>query len=1041
MSSFLPAEIYSTAHLDYIQRTSSRPGPPAQNVPPTSSPVVQRRLFRIVSVGRACKYVESQNFEQDPRLPTEDLLIGLSGYRLPLAFQLAMTPEGLSLHLGVWQPERDGAALVSLDQGQEVLLALVRSLYPAVNAQAEHISLSPPPSSGLALGIPTARRPEPADGAVPIDRLIRAMRGSCWACMILAQPVPETKCVEMRDVLTNEIRRVLTSAQDRKEPSPLATQYAELLTTAQKSANVGLAGGMWRTAVYLMGDSLSYPRLASVWRGIFSGEKSQPEPVRVWDLKEAGPLAVNWSLLNDPGPPGPGGFYKHPFAYQTLLTSSQLSAYVHMPQLETAGFAIHMVPAFDVVPPAVQAQKPIALGSVILNGEQTRNEYKIDPKTLSKHVCVAGVTGAGKTNTVFHLLKELYSAGKPFLVIEPAKREYRALLNDPVLGGKLRVYTLGDERVSPFRLNPFEVLPGRVGKGDPPHWPVGQHLDLLRSVFTVSFGMWNPLPHVLEQCLHAVYQDRGWEITSGRNRRLESACDAWAAFPTLSDLLAKVDEVVGSLGYEDKIAADMRAALRTRINSLRAGGKGRMLDVRRSFGVESLLGAPTVLELEGIGDDDDKAFVMGLLFIRLVQYQRALGQSRELRHLMVIEEAHRLLTNVSAQGNPEQADPRGKAVETFASLLSEIRAYGQGIMIADQAPVRLAPDVIKNTNLKIAHRIVSKDDRVALAGAMSMNDQQTEALSTLHTGEAAVFSEGDDAPVLIHVTPSKDNLADRWPEDGDVADSQKGSVSGPAESGFLLPLPTCAESCPLGPDDCQAARTIVEETGFRRVFRRFALSAAEDETAPPRLWPEILAIVQSKRLPGTESARLLQCVLVRASDWLAEQRGAQGGWPYSGTREYANRLRELLRTVAAGDQAVSALESQFRESAQRLHARTFPPYPGCAEICRQSPPVCLYRQAAGEIITLGRYTAPWRAANAKDAPSAGRKESWAVCQDVAFEMIQWPDDSVPPELKVDMASAARRAALCFGQQMLARDQSPGIANRVLTKLLAEAKHG
>src|SRR5205814_269464 len=129
---------------------------------------------------------------------------------------------------------------------------------------------------------------------------------------------------------------------------------------------------------------------------------------------------------------------------------------------------------------------------------------------------------------------------------------------------------------------------------------------------------------------------------------------------------------------------DMRGALLTRINGLRAGGKGRMLDVQRSLPMDALLKHPTVLELEGMGDDDDKAFVMGLLLIRLYEHRRAGGEVAGLQHLLVIEEAHRLLTNVGPRSSQEEADPRGKAVETFANLLSEIRAYGQGVIVADQ---------------------------------------------------------------------------------------------------------------------------------------------------------------------------------------------------------------------------------------------------------------------------------------------------------------------------------------------------------------------
>src|SRR5262249_17937222 len=152
--------------------------------------------------------------------------------------------------------------------------------------------------------------------------------------------------------------------------------------------------------------------------------------------------------------------------------------------------------------------------------------------------------------------------------------------------------------------------------------PVGVHLDLLRSVFTASFGMWTPLPQILEQCLHAVYKDRGWDTTANSNHRLDAKSNVADAFPTLSELAAKVDDVLQQSGWESKIKDDLRASLITRINGLRAGAKGRMLDVQRSLSMDELLNAATVFELQEMGDDDDKAFLMGLLLIRLYEYWR-----------------------------------------------------------------------------------------------------------------------------------------------------------------------------------------------------------------------------------------------------------------------------------------------------------------------------------------------------------------------------------------------------------------------------------
>ncbi|MGH3993129.1 MAG: ATP-binding protein, partial [Pseudonocardiaceae bacterium] len=390
--------------------------------------------------------------------------------------------------------------------------------------------------------------------------------------------------------------------------------------------------------------------------------------------------------------------------------------------------------------------------------------YTVAPRALTRHTLVAGTTGSGKTNTVLALLFALAERGVPFLVIEPAKSEYRALLAHSGFGEHVQVFTPGTETVSPFRLNPFEVGPGESVAG---------HLDLLRAAFNASFGMWTPLPQVLEQCLHEIYVDAGWDLATDRNQRLDADSDRTLAFPTLTDLLAKVPDVVRRAGYEERIEADIRAALVTRLRSLRVGGKGAMLDVARSIPMDALLARPTVLELEWLGDDDDKALVMGLLLVRIAEHRRAAGQAGELVHVTVIEEAHRLLSRVQPRSSEESADPRGRAVETFVNLLAEIRAYGQGIVVADQVPLRLAPEILKNTNLKIAHRTVAAEDREALAGAMAMDAAQARALTSLPAGRAAVFSGGDDTPLLVDVVDVKDQLAAHRPSNAAVSDRMR----------------------------------------------------------------------------------------------------------------------------------------------------------------------------------------------------------------------------------------------------------------------------
>ena len=105
------------------------------------------------------------------------------------------------------------------------------------------------------------------------------------------------------------------------------------------------------------------------------------------------------------------------------------------------------------------------------------------------------------------------------------------------------------------------------------------------------------------------------------------------------------------------------------------------------------------------------------------------------KHLTIIEEAHRVMSKCDNQELPQY-----KSAMMFSNMLSEIRAYGEGLMLVDQVPTRLIPDAIKNTNLKITHRLVAEDDCKAIGESMGLNEQQRKMIPKLLTGQCIVNS-------------------------------------------------------------------------------------------------------------------------------------------------------------------------------------------------------------------------------------------------------------------------------------------------------------
>ncbi len=447
----------------------------------------------------------------------------------------------------------------------------------------------------------------------------------------------------------------------------------------------------------------------------------------------------------------------------TPLNTEELSIIMNVPRQEVQGVTIRPATAFGVNYILPDAADSIRLGRVVHKRTPLdAMPYLLPRHLLQKHLFVCGVTGSGKTNTCMGLL---HSFGLPFMVIEPAKTEYRRLL---ATLPKLHIFTLGSETVSPFRINPFEFCPGAN---------LLTHVDTLKSVFSAAFPMYAAMPYILEEAIIEVYQDKGWDLATSGNAYLDGA-DGSAApdgrfydfLPTLQDLYEKIDDVVHRKQYAQEQTLNYSAALKARISSLLTGSKGLMLNTRRSTPMAELLQSPVVLELRHIGDDEEKCFLMGLILAAIYEHREHYGQpGAPLQHVLLIEEAHRLLRRVPEYVSPEVGNTRGKAVETFANVISEIRTFGQGLVVVDQIPSKLTPDVIKNTNMKIVHRTLAQDDRAYVGATMNLNEAQSRELSLLEVGQAVIHREGMDKAFLVQMDafgPAPDlNLRDQAVQD------------------------------------------------------------------------------------------------------------------------------------------------------------------------------------------------------------------------------------------------------------------------------------
>lgn len=399
----------------------------------------------------------------------------------------------------------------------------------------------------------------------------------------------------------------------------------------------------------------------------------------------------------------------------------------------------------------------VILGSLLEGGDTTALKYPISLNTLIKHTLITGITGSGKSTTCLRLISELHQRHLPFLVIEPAKNEYvdwAIRINSTLPSDspdRIAVYMpgiqffRGQQLNDTLRLNPLDII--WLHEGYAPQ--ILSHIDRLKSILNATFPMQEALPILLEEILFAIYDRLKW---------LDLQLPAFdAPRPTLRGMYDIVQEVVSQKGYEERVTANLIAALMTRLKSLRRSWKGQLFDQSRSTPWRDLFDRPVVINFSQLGDNNDRAFAMAVLLQFLYEYRQAqfdmdesLRRNKELHHLTVVEEAHRILPRMPP-GTLEQANPQGKVAEMFSNILSEIRAYGEGLLIVDQVPARLVPDAIKNTNLKIVHRLVATDDREAMGGCMTLTPAQTALINRLRVGQAIVYSDQDDMAAWVQV--------------------------------------------------------------------------------------------------------------------------------------------------------------------------------------------------------------------------------------------------------------------------------------------------
>ncbi|MBN1266383.1 MAG: ATP-binding protein [Anaerolineales bacterium] len=549
-----------------------------------------------------------------------------------------------------------------------------------------------------------------------------------------------------------------------------AEECTRLLSETVSRFEVARSQGCWNVGVYLLSDQAeSVSQAQAQLKALVSGHKSAFEPVRVHRLDPVwdGQVQVALDAFTQPRliltAPEDGQPIEHPLGnlfqgLTTPLNTEELSLLVNLPRREMPGLSVQSTASFSLNPPELgEGQRIMRLGNVLEGGEEIGElPYNVDLDALTRHVFITGITGSGKSNTCRRFIEELLHNQVNFMIIEPAKDEYVRLALGYNASGmfeqKIAIYMpgrddWGGQQLQQLHINPFDII--RL-KGA--HVNVMPHMDRLKSIFNASFPMYEILPVILEEGLVDLYESQGWLE--------EKLPPDGVGAPMVSQLHARIGGLVADKGYEERITSNITAALKTRLSSLMRGWKGNLFDHAFSTPWADLFDRPVVINLSQMGDDADKCLTMALILNFLYEYRQAQHEaagspeSATLQHLAIFEEAHRVL-RAAPRGAAGDANPAAKMGEMFADILAEIRAYGQGLGIIDQVPSKLVPDALKNTNLKIVHRLVAADDRDAMANALALTEDQPQIIARLKVGQAIISGIQDDMAswVKIFYTP------------------------------------------------------------------------------------------------------------------------------------------------------------------------------------------------------------------------------------------------------------------------------------------------
>ena len=506
--------------------------------------------------------------------------------------------------------------------------------------------------------------------------------------------------------------------------------------------------GMWECAAYFLSPSLNTSKVgAATYKSLMAGENTGLEisAINTWTKPlrnefDKNALVVDYvkSLIH------PRFIYKNNLGVDitvspaSLVSSNELAIHMGLPRNSVPGFPVveHIDFGKEIVKyDSNDESKKISLGNIFNMGKVIEeNKVELDLESLSMHTFISGATGSGKSNTIYHLLNKLMIEDIKFMVIEPAKGEYKK-----VLGHRkdVRVFGTNPNLTELLRINPFRF---------PKEIHVLEHIDRLIEIFNVCWPMYAAMPAILKEAIIQSYKKCGWDLDLSINLEKDNF------FPTFIDLLEELKNVIKLSEYSEEVKANYVGSLTTRVKSLTNGLNGQIFS-SKEIDNEVLFDTNVIVDLSRIGSQETKSLLMGILVMRLSEYRMSTSKTsnRKLHHITVLEEAHNILRAKNSVSSVEGSNVGEKAVEMISNAIAEMRTYGEGFIIADQSPSAVDISAIRNTNTKIIMRLPEENDRKIAGKSAALKDEQINEIARLPKGVAVVYQNDWIEAVLCQI--------------------------------------------------------------------------------------------------------------------------------------------------------------------------------------------------------------------------------------------------------------------------------------------------